>query len=74
MVRSCVDTVLSFCADMVSTFSRKQNFSGGYAAISAPANINARPSKFGIVAATPRLHVIDRNTRVRSRPRLDNFI
>jgi hypothetical protein len=74
MVRSCVETVLSFCADKFSFLSRKQEAAVGYVAISAAANINARPSKTWGVATTPQLRVIDRNTRVRSRPRLENFM
>ena len=75
MVRSCIGTVLSFCADKFSAPSHKQAAAiEKVAAILAPANINARPSKILTIAAGPQLRLVRQNARVRSRPCLDNFM
>ena len=75
MGRWCVDFIKSFCVNALRvSLAQQKDPSLAYAEISAPANVNARPTKTWSVAATPTLRVVNGQARVRSRPCLDSFM
>ena len=74
MVRLCFGSILSFIANALRVPVReKKDASVVLAAISAPANINARPLKNWSVATAPKLHIINNSARVRSRPCIESY-